>query len=288
MKILIDHTTKYIYPGPVTDSVNEIRLTPRTNYRQSCYHHEVDIYPPTHLFTYEDFFGNRVYSYSVDEPHTEMVIHTRATVVTQDTQQGANRPKLPLSEQIEMLHDDQFQNRYIEFLLPTSYTDITPELLEFSAQHPFDEQQDMYLWTRQLSSTIYDQFTYDPEATNVDTTVKSALKLKRGVCQDYAHLMIAACRSVGLPARYVSGYHFVGDLQGGNADFEQASHAWVETHIPGTGWLGFDPTNDEEVSWRYIKLGHGRDYKDIVPVKGVYRGGASTLEVKVDVRLVEE
>jgi transglutaminase-like putative cysteine protease len=117
--------------------------------------------------------------------------------------------------------------------------------------------------------------------------VKNALKLKRGVCQDYAHLMIAVCRSVGLPSRYVSGYHFVGDLQGSNANFEQASHAWVETHIPGTGWLGFDPTNNVEVNWRYIKLGHGRDYKDIVPVKGVYRGGAGTLSVKVDVRKLD-
>ncbi|WP_025691874.1 transglutaminase family protein [Paenibacillus zanthoxyli] len=288
MKIQINHTTRYTYTEPVTDSVNEIRLTPRTNYRQSCFHHEVEIFPPANILTYEDFFGNRVHAYSVNKPHTEMVIHTRATVVTVDKAQGADLPKLPLAEQIKRMKDEEFQNRYTEYILPTRYTEVTPELMEFASQHPFDEAEDLYEWTRKLSSTIYEQFTYDPGATSVNTTVKKALKLKRGVCQDYAHLMIAVCRSVGLPSRYVSGYHYVSDLQGGNADFEQASHAWVETHIPGTGWLGFDPTNNVEVNWRYVKLGHGRDYKDIVPVKGVYRGVAGELEVTVDVQLLDK
>ncbi|QWU13647.1 Transglutaminase-like enzyme, putative cysteine protease [Paenibacillus sophorae] len=288
MKIQINHTTRYTYTEPVTDSVNEIRLTPRTNYRQSCFHHEVEIFPPANLLTYEDFFGNRVHAYSVNKPHTEMVIHTRATVVTVDKAQGADLPRLPLEEQIELMKEEDFQNRYTEYILPTRYTEVTPELMEFASQHPFDEAEDLYEWTRKLSTTIYEQFTYDPGATSVNTTVKKALKLKRGVCQDYAHLMIAVCRSVGLPSRYVSGYHYVSDLQGGNADFEQASHAWVETHIPGTGWLGFDPTNDVEVNWRYVKLGHGRDYKDIVPVKGVYRGIQGQLEVTVDVQLLDK
>lgn len=155
-----------------------------------------------------------------------MVIRTRATVVTLDKSQGSDLPHISLEEQVELLNDERFQNRYVEFILPTRYTEITPELVEFASQHPFDEAEDMYEWTKRLSSTIYEQFTYDPEATSVNTTVKKALKLKRGVCQDYAHLMIAVCRSVGLPSRYVSGYHFVGDLQGGNANFEQASHVF--------------------------------------------------------------
>jgi transglutaminase-like putative cysteine protease len=101
--------------------------------------------------------------------------------------------------------------------------------------------------------------------------------------------MIATARSEGIPARYVSGYHFVGDLQGGIADFEQASHAWVEAYVPKLGWCSFDPTNYDPVGERYVKLGHGRDYKDIVPVKGVYRGnGEQKLLVTVDVRKVEE
>lgn len=172
MKIQINHTTRYTYPEPVTDSVNEIRLTPRTNYRQSCYHHEVEIFPPANLLTYEDFFGNRVHAYSVNKPHTEMVIHTRATVVTEDRAQRRDLPKLDLEEQITRMKEEEFHNRYIEFILPTRYTEVTPELMEFASQHPFDEAEDLYEWTKRLSSTIYEQFTYDPEATSVNTTVK--------------------------------------------------------------------------------------------------------------------
>lgn len=172
MKIQINHTTTYSYPEPVTDSVNEIRLTPRTNYRQSCYHHEVEIYPPANLLTYEDFFGNRVHAYSVNKPHTEMIIHTKATVVTLDKAQGADLPRTSLEEQVKLLNDEDFQNRYIEFILPTRYTEVTPELVEFASQYPFNETEDMYEWILKLSATIYEQFTYDPEATSVNTTVK--------------------------------------------------------------------------------------------------------------------
>ncbi|OXM83213.1 transglutaminase family protein [Paenibacillus rigui] len=286
MKIEISHVTRYTYEEPATDSVNELRLTPRTNYRQSCYHHEVWIEPVASLFTYEDYFGNRVHSFSVSKPHRELVIKTKATVVTQDQSSAAQRG-LPLKEQLELLQSEKLQNRYIEFLLPTQYTELTEGLLAYAARYPLAEEG-LYVWAKQLSEGIHQDFTYDPDATHVHTTVSDTLKLRRGVCQDYAHLMIAVCRSIGMPARYVSGYHFVGDLQGGSADFEQASHAWVEVHIPGTGWLGFDPTNHTEVGWRYVKLGHGRDYKDIVPVKGVYRGsGGQKLTVTVDVRKLD-
>jgi len=123
----------------------------------------------------------------------------------------------------------------------------------------------------------------------VKTTASEMFGKKRGVCQDFAHFMIACCRACRIPARYVSGYHFVGDLQGGTANFEQASHAWVEAFVPGLGWCSFDPTNADPVGERYVKLGHGRDYKDIVPVKGVYRGsGEQKLKVTVDVRKIED
>ncbi|MCZ8522927.1 MULTISPECIES: transglutaminase family protein [Paenibacillus] len=288
MKIEISHVTRYTYEDQVTDSVNEIRLTPRTNDRQSCFHHEVRVEPGTPLFTYEDYFGNRVHSFSVHQPHRELIIHVKATVTTMDRHQGEGLPQLPLHEQLALLAGEEFQNRYIEYLLPTGYTEETAELRAYAARYPL-EDAGLYPWVKRLTRAIHSELTYDPSVTSVHTTALETLKLKRGVCQDYAHLMIAICRSRGLPARYVSGYHFVGDLSGGSADFEQASHAWVEVHIPGTGWLGFDPTNNAEAGWRYIKLGHGRDYADIVPVKGVYRGtGRQKLDVSVDVRRLGE
>ncbi|WP_127581264.1 transglutaminase family protein [Paenibacillus koleovorans] len=291
MKIEIQHMTRYIYGDPVVDSVNEIRLTPRTNERQSCYHHEVVVEPPAALLTYEDFFGNRVHAFSVNPAHRELVIRTRATVVTQDrwpAADGTTGNAAAPEEELAQLQSEKLQDRYIEFLLPTEYTADGADVRDYAEAYPFGDDG-LRAWAGRLCAGIHRDFTYDPSATDVHTTVSETLRLRRGVCQDYAHLMIAVCRSKGVPARYVSGYHFVGDLEGARADFVQASHAWLEVQIPGTGWIGFDPTNNGEVGGRYVKLGHGRDYKDIVPVKGVYFGTVEQrLEVKVDVRRLED
>lgn len=286
MKLEIQHMTRYSYANSATDSVNEIRLTPRTNSRQSCYSHEVSVEPSTALLTYEDYFGNRVHAFSVNKPHGELTIRVKSVVNTQETvwPEPALRPEVEL----ELLQSDSFYDRFVEYLLPTAYTAFTPELGIYAQPYrPGDEG--IYPWAQELTRRIHGDLIYDPDATHVHTTVNETLELRRGVCQEYAHLMLAVCRYHGIPARYVSGYHFVGDITGNNADFEQASHAWVEVLIPGSGWRGFDPTNEVETGWRYVKLGHGRDYKDIVPVKGIYRGnGSQSLTVKVDVRKVEE
>jgi transglutaminase-like putative cysteine protease len=289
MKLEIHHVTKYTYPEAVTDSVNEVRLTPRTSSRQSCYHHEVTVEPAAALLTYEDYFGNRVHAFSVNKPHKELTVRVRAVVSTTDPawRSAAGCEELAVEEERAMMESDAFFDRYVEYLLPTEYTAFSEELREYAARYPLGDRG-VYTWAQVLNEGIHKDLTYDPSATHVHTTVVETLKLKRGVCQDYAHLMLAVCRQAGVPARYVSGYHFVGDLSGNSADFEQASHAWVEVLVPGRGWRGFDPTNRSETGWRYVKLGHGRDYKDIVPLKGIYRGtGEQSLTVKVDVRKLE-
>jgi transglutaminase-like putative cysteine protease len=286
MKLEIMHMTRYAYADPAVDSVNELRLTPRTDERQSCYQHDVTVEPHSSMMAYEDYFGNRVHVFSVNDAHRELVIRARSVVVTRELAP----PQVSLSPQDELaqLRSEAFEDRFIEYLLPTQYTARSQELLEYAKQFPLNGQG-VYPWIREVSSAIHRDLQYDPGATHVHTTVSDTLQLRRGVCQDYAHLMISVCRAAGVPARYVSGYHFVGDLQGGNADFEQASHAWVEVYIPGVGWYGIDPTNNAEIGGRYVKLGHGRDYKDIVPVKGIYRGtGHQRLEVTVDVRKTGE
>ncbi|WP_199615211.1 transglutaminase family protein [Paenibacillus alkalitolerans] len=289
MKLWISHATEYRYGSPVTDSVNEIRLTPCTNERQSCYHHAIMIEPNTSLFSYEDYFGNRVHCFSVNSPHQQLAIRTQMTVVTKAADVGeAKGNQLPADKAWRWLEGEETQNRFAEYLLPTSYTTLTPEVFGFVNGDGSSDGLGVYEWLKRLSGRIREEFVYDPSATDVQTKVSDMIMRKRGVCQDFAHLMITAGRSRGIPVRYVSGYHFVGDLQGGNADFEQASHAWVEAFVPGAGWVGFDPTNDESIGERYVKLGHGRDYKDIVPVKGVYRGtGEQRLSVVVDVRKLE-
>ncbi|WP_308638619.1 transglutaminase family protein [Paenibacillus silvisoli] len=294
MKLCISHTTEYSYREPVMDSVNEIRLTPFTNEQQSCYQHAISVEPNASLFSYDDYFGNRVHAFSVNKPHRKLTIRTQMTMVTKEAvMPEAGQNGMPPEREWEMLATDNAINRFAEYLLPTEYTGITPEVAAF-AELPLlgdrsEEAHGVHSWLAYVAGRIHREFVYDPEATDVTTIAGEMLRRRRGVCQDFAHLMIAACRSRGVPARYVSGYHFVGDLQGGSADFEQASHAWVEAYVPGTGWCGFDPTNNALVGERYVKLGHGRDYKDIVPVKGVYRGTSEAeLVVKVDVKKVEE
>jgi len=299
MKLKISHITTYHYAQEVTDSINEIRLTPVTNERQSCYYHSISIEPNVSLFTYDDCFGNRVHAFSVNHPHRTLTIKTTMLVVTTEVfaidskrKQWGSKP----SKAWDYLASEELKNRFIEFLLPTSYTEITdaikqlvyviPSLTVWGAeQGEGTPATSVYDWLNALCTYIHTHFIYDPEATTVHTKAYELITKERGVCQDFAHLMIAVCRAMGIPARYVSGYHFVGDLQGGTADFEQASHAWVEAYVPELGWCSFDPTNATAFDDRYVKLGHGRDYLDIVPVKGVYRGtNKQQLVVSVDVQ----
>ncbi|MFC6333729.1 transglutaminase domain-containing protein [Paenibacillus septentrionalis] len=300
MKLKISHITTYRYAQEVIDSVNEIRLSPVTNERQSCYNYSISIEPNASLFAYEDSFGNRVHAFSVNQPHQMLTIKTSMIVVTTEPFTMDDKKKLlsqKPSKAWEMLASDELIDRFIEFLLPTTYTEMTDEIdklkdaipslsvVETANSGTAIPVSSVYEWVDALCNYIRTHFTYDPEATTVNTKAYELISKQRGVCQDFAHLMIAVCRAKGIPARYVSGYHFVGDLQGGVADFEQASHAWVEAYVPELGWCSFDPTNATSFDDRYVKLGHGRDYTDIVPVKGIYRGTSEQeLVVTVDVQ----
>jgi transglutaminase-like putative cysteine protease len=287
MKLEISHLTRYQYVTPAAESVNEIRLTPGTNHRQSCYQHVITVEPNVSLFSYDDFFGNRVHSFSVASPHRELMIQTHSIVVTDD-REPERIQHLSMQEQLDLLQDDKFINRYAEFLMETKYTYINPEVAEQIMGAGAAAAESVLDQLKHISEAIFTQFEYDPYATHVKTTIEETVKMRRGVCQDFAHLMIAICKSIHVPARYISGYNYVGDLQGGHADYAQASHAWVEAYVPGMGWVGFDPTNNGEINWRYVKLCHGRDYEDIVPVKGIYRGSdQQQLEVIVDVKQID-
>ncbi|WP_147533168.1 transglutaminase family protein [Bacillus marasmi] len=289
MKLEIIHQTSYTYEEEVGYSVNEIRLTPRTNFRQSCANHTIMTYPNTELFSYQDYFGNIAHAFTVAKPHRELIIKTHSIVDTHEKDRNEYN-LFPYRKEEDFLKSEKFINHHAEFLSATPYTSLTEEVKNYAMTlSGIDSAGGVYQLLREISETIYSTFIYDPNATHVHTTVEETLKLKRGVCQDFAHLMITICRIKGIPARYISGYHFIGDLQGGHADFEQASHAWIEAYVPGIGWVGFDPTNNGLINWRYVKVGHGRDYRDIVPVKGIYQGAsAQTMTVEVDVKLVND
>jgi transglutaminase-like putative cysteine protease len=287
MKLKVTHLTQYTYKEPVIDSVNELRLTPITNEYQTCSEHSITVEPTVNLFSYTDYFGNLTHYFTLHSPHQQLSIRMDAIVETHLTEQQ-KQSKLALEDENKILSSEKFQNEYAEFLMETPYTVLIPELLQF-IQTKIDKNQceSTYGLLDQISHVIYTHFTYDPDATNVHTTLEETLQLKRGVCQDYAHLMIGICRILHIPARYVSGYHFMGDPEDNQIHFQHASHAWVEAYIPLIGWVGFDPTNNGKIDWRYIKVSHGRDYNDIAPVKGVYKGSSNQeLTVSVDLQYI--
>jgi transglutaminase-like putative cysteine protease len=270
----------------VADSVNEIRLSPRTNGNQSCYQHSITTYPHAPLYAYEDYFGNRVHAFSVAEPHAQLTITARSIVVTND-RAVPKESILPYEQEREIMDSEPFLDRFAEYLAPTDYTQNTTDVQQIAQRFLNTSEESVSQLLATITTSIKQEYTYDPTATQVQTKIDEMIKIRRGVCQDFAHLMIALCRCIGIPARYVSGYQYILDLSGGNADFEQASHAWIEAYIPEVGWTGFDPTNDVPVGWRYIILAYGRDYKDIVPVKGVYHGTPQqNLKVDVDVKKI--
>ncbi len=283
MKLHVRHRTRYVYAAPVRESFNEARLQPGQGGRQTCRDFKLEIAPATRVMAYSDFYGNTVHQFDVQQPHTELVIDATSTVTTPDEPLlppaaiPASRDRPALLSIGERCHD---------FLQPSTYVDITPELRRMAGDAVAGET-DVWQAAQALMRHVHGAYHYQPATTHAHTHMREVLQTHTGVCQDFAHVLLGLCRSLGLPARYVSGYLYNGpadQLKGA-----QATHAWVEVFIPGTGWIGLDPTNEQIVSGRHVKVAHGRDYADVPPVKGTYRGpGTRQMTVEVLVSSVEE
>lgn len=287
MKLKIAHITQYTYKNPVIDSVNELRLTPTTDEHQLCHTHSLAIEPNVPLFSSTDYFGNVTHFFTLNTPHQQLTITMDAIVETNTL--ARKQSTLSRDEEIAIYQSETFQNEYAEYLMETPYTILVPDVYDFvETAIQAENVTTTYELLEKMSNAIYTHFTYDPSATTVHTTLEETLHLKRGVCQDYAHFMIGICRIFHIPARYVSGYHFIGDPENNDLDVQHASHAWVEALIPHVGWIPFDPTNNGLIDWRYVKTSHGRDYNDVAPVKGVYKGtAAQDLTVSVHVEYLK-
>lgn len=291
----IRHLTRYDYSGPATLSHNEIRMLPRELPWQRCVERAININPtPVRLRERTDFFGNCVAYFSTESVHRGLEV-----VVTSEVHTSA-RPAQDIFSTIrweDAVSDvagalktgnrDCIDARL--FVLESPYIRHQLSLAQY-AEDSFVSGRDLREALMSLNSRIYEEFTYDPDVTTTATPVLEVLASKRGVCQDFAHLMIACIRALGLPARYVSGYMETlpppGQEKLLGAD---ATHAWVAAFIPGWGWLELDPTNGCLADERYIILGWGRDFADVTPLKGVMTGGGEhELTVAVDVIPVGE
>ncbi len=271
-RLRIAHRTQVRYDGSARASYNEARMTPLTLPRQSALQAEVSTDSPAPIWTYRDYWGTVVSSFDVQAPHHELVIRAQATVDTRP----APRPGRPLPWAV--LRERAAGGRLLEFVTPTTRTAVTAELAAAARQRtagadPAEAAAEIVSW-------VSDRVAYVPGATEVQTSAQEAWDLGQGVCQDMAHLTVALLREVGLPARYVSGYlHPQLDAEPGD-EMEGQSHAWVE-YWDGE-WVACDPTNLAPVGERHVLVAAGRDYGDVPPLKGIYRGAPSrTMQVSV-------
>jgi transglutaminase-like putative cysteine protease len=291
------HETRYDYGSPVSLSQQQLHLSPRVLAWQRVEEQCIAIDPaPTWRRDGQDAFGNPVTWVAFHVPHDSLVIRSVMTIAVAPHLPGELEDSLPWEEVRDRLAYDATDPRpedldATRFLFESPHVRIKHELAAYAADC-FPPGTPVLVGARRLMAKIFDEFEFDPEATTVSTPVLEVLENKRGVCQDFAHLMIACLRALGLAARYVSGYLLTRPPPGKprliGAD---ASHAWVSVYAPGNGhdWVDFDPTNNLLPNTEHITLSFGRDFSDISPLRGIILGGGGTEpEVAVTVFPLDE
>lgn len=288
MKYTITHRTSYHYNSGVALCHNEARLLPRETPWQICQPSQLTIRPrPALSAERQDFFGNRVLYFAIQDIHQQLDVTVVTAVQVLDARPfGETSPSPPWEQALTLLRED-FDPEIIEarqFVLDSPFVATSPVFRDY-AEPSFPLGRPLLEAVADLNQRIYREFTYDPHFTTVATPLNTVLEKRRGVCQDFAHLAIACLRELGLAARYVSGYLETlpppGKPRLTGAD---ASHAWLAIYVPGAGWAEFDPTNGCMPNEKHITLAWGRDYGDVAPLKGVMTGGGSHgLDVSVDV-----
>ena len=282
----ITHSTRYLYPSPVTQCFNEAHLTPRTLPGQQVREHSLEVNPsPAFLQNRKDYFGNDVSTFAVFDKHDRFAA-IASSMVDVAPASGEFRASPPWEKVGDLLAQplDPDSIAASEFIFDSPYISALAELREY-ARPTFTPGRPLLGALEELTRRIHDEFTYQPKSTSIDTPLLEVLHNRQGVCQDFAHLMIGALRSLRLSARYVSGYIRSSPRFQGAA----ASHAWVSAFDPENGWLSFDPTNNMMPSDAHITLAWGRDYGDVTPVKGLtLGGGGQSVEVEVRVQPLED
>jgi transglutaminase-like putative cysteine protease len=289
MKYTIQHKTAYTYLEPVSLCHNIARLVPRDTNEQICKNTTIDIEPrPDQINEYEDFFGNKVIYFSIEKEHWELIVSVTSEVerrVPELMKMRAfrNAGLEEVKQELLNLKDDVMDIK--QYSLETPMTAWNDEVLKYALQS-FLPQRPVFEAAQDLNRRIYEEFEYKPGHTTIATPLSVLMQERKGVCQDFAHLAIACLRSVGLPARYVSGYIETLSPEGVEKLIGiDASHAWFSVFIPGMGWIDFDPTNNSIVSDQHITIGWGRDYTDIAPLDGIIlSSGSHELTVSVDVK----
>ncbi len=264
----IRHLTRYRYSRPVSESIMETRMHPRSDAHQHCLTFSLSVSPRCRVFTYRDHLGNNVHHFDIPGEHGQLVIVAESVVEQQNTPEP---PEALTADAWDELDAVVREGDYWEMLLPSAFAVPTPALVELAEKLDARRRDDPLTVVRQVNHRLFEYFEYVPRHTRVDSPIDEAIVSGKGVCQDFAHTMIAMLRHIGIPARYVSGYLYRG-REDHDRSTPDATHAWVEALLPGVGWMGFDPTNDLAAGRRHIRTSVGRDYADVPPTHGVFRG----------------
>jgi transglutaminase-like putative cysteine protease len=267
MKLRIEHTTSLAYDEPISEAYTELRLHPLDTITQRCLAFKLKTEPRGDVMQYTDRFGNLVHHFDALESHQRVVVRVLSEVVTEENFIDDQRKLSPLDE--------------FDYLSATKYAQHETAIRDFAL--PQIVEGDSTSSALQLMNALYLSMKYERGATDVRTTAIEALSLGRGVCQDFAHVMLAASRCAGIPARYVSGYLY-SETSEPDAAANAASHAWVDVFTESRGWISLDPTHGCEQTKDYVRVAVGRDYADVPPTRGIFKGKAKenlTVSVKV-------
>lgn len=253
MKLRIHHTTVFSYDEPISEGFTEVRLKPQDGQGQLCPSFALTSNPSASVFSYRDRHGNEVLHFDLLTPHDRLTVTARSVVHTADefvrTETGLSLV-------------DRF-----DFLQPTTYAPLGEAIRELAG--PCVVQGDSAATVARVTAAVRGRLRYETGSTDVTTTAEDALARGAGVCQDFTHVALGACRSLGLPSRYVSGYIYAPGSASG-----AASHAWLDVFLDGHGWISVDPTHDTFQNGHHVRLAVGCDYADVPPTRGVFKGNA--------------
>jgi transglutaminase-like putative cysteine protease len=276
-RFIIHHVTKYSYPAAVRDSANQLLLFPFKDENQDLISQQLVITGMPTIEMYIDYYGNLVGTFMNVDPHKELLIDSKIEVITR--KRVAPNDSVAIEEQWNYLPSIKFIIPFIDFLKQENTTSLG-EVKKIADISLFPNTS-VFEVAKQLNEYVYKNFKYIKGVTSVETTLDEIWKIKAGVCQDFAHILLSMLRLMNIPARYVSGYVCPHDH---NLRGEGATHAWVEAYIPFYGWMGLDPTNNCVVDDLHVRLAVGKNFSDCSPVKGTYKGTSDhTLEVGVSV-----
>jgi transglutaminase-like putative cysteine protease len=276
----IRHLTKFLYKTPVSESIMETRMHPRSDAMQRCLTFQLSVSPRCRVFSYRDHLSNQVHHFDIPGQHGQLVIVAESLVeVEPHIEIPSSMPDSAWDELDQLVSEGDFW----EMLLPSEFATPTPALEALADQLDLRRRDDPLSVLHRLNEQLFRYFDYKPQSTTADSHIDEALLARAGVCQDFSHIMIALVRSrLRIPCRYVSGYLFHRDEK--DRSVASATHAWVEVFLPEYGWVGFDPTNFLVAGDRHIRTAIGRDYADVPPTHGIFRGRTKS-ELSVAVRV---